>query len=138
LENEKFRYICEVKKIIAIIILFSFLSANTAFGQIMRLPNLINHYFEHNESNDISLFDFLSEHYAKTINHSDDKQSDHKKLPFKTIDWHSAQIVSLKPHPNFAIPLIIPEVIEINKSSHQKNYYLNAFLNSIWQPPRFS
>jgi len=59
-----------VKKGIIIFFLLSFLSANTAFGEVLKLPLLIHHYFEHSqEDNDNSIIDFLAKHYIEDINH---------------------------------------------------------------------
>jgi hypothetical protein len=53
-----------MKKVIAMFFLFSFLSANTAFGEVLKLPLLIHHYIEHTqEDNDNSIIDFLAKHY---------------------------------------------------------------------------
>lgn len=127
-----------MKRVIAISFLFIFLTANTAFGQLLRLPTLIHHYIEHVELDNSSLFEFLSEHYAKTINHPDDKHHDHEKLPFKTTDCHTSQVVTLVPQPTFAISQIIFNTVEIKKPIYNQQHYSNAYLNSIWQPPRFS
>lgn len=133
-----FDYIFNVKRIIAISFLFIFLTANTAFGQMLRLPTLVHHYLEHVEWDNMTLFEFLSEHYAVNINHPDDKHHDHQKLPFKTADCHTSQVVTLVPQPTFSICQIFPETIELKKSIRNQQHYSNAYLNSIWQPPRFS
>jgi hypothetical protein len=86
----------------------------------------------------MTLFEFLSEHYAVNINHPDDKHHDHQKLPFKTADCHTSQVVTFVPQPTFYICQIIPETIELKKSIWKQHHYSNAYLNSIWQPPRFS
>lgn len=127
-----------MKRVIAISFLFIFLTANTTFGQLLRLPTLVHHYFEHLEWDNMTLFEFLSEHYAVKINHPDDKHHDHENLPFKTADCHASQVVTLVLQPTFTISQIIPETIELNKSIPKQQHYSNSFLNRIWQPPRFS
>ena len=127
-----------MKKIFAISFLFIFLTANTAFGQLLRLPTLIHHYWEHVEWDNSTLFEFLSEHYSIKINHPDDKHHDHEKLPFKAVDCHAMQVVTIVPQPTFSISQIILNIVEIKKYTYKQQHYLNAYLNSIWQPPRFS
>lgn len=127
-----------MKRLIAISFLFIFLTANTAFGQLWRLPTLIHHYWEHVEWDNATLFEFLSEHYAMKINHPDDKHNDHENLPFKNINHSTFQVISIVPQPTFSISQIIPETIEIKKSIFHQQHYSIAYLNSIWQPPRFS
>jgi hypothetical protein len=125
-----------VKKYLAILFLLIFLTANTAFGQLLRLPILVHHYLEHVEYENASLIKFLSEHYATIINHPDDKHHDHKKLPFKTLNFQVIQAVTLQA--TIAISQIIPEIVNIKNSFYNPQCYSNTFLNSIWQPPRLS
>lgn len=110
---------------------------STPFGEFFRLPTLIHHYWEHKEKDNYTLIKFLTEHYAKKINHPDDKHHDHEKLPFKVLDLHSLQLVTIVAQPTFSIFKIAFYTAEI-KASICKQHYSNMFLNSIWQPPRFS
>jgi hypothetical protein len=98
------------------IILFIFLTANTAFGQMLRLPTLVHHYLEHVEWDNMTLFEFLSEHYAVNINHPDDKHHDHEKVTVQNSRLPHIQVVTLVPQPTFSICQIIPETIELKKS----------------------
>lgn len=123
---------------IAISFLFIFLSANTALRQVLLLPVLVQHYLEHVEKDNLTLLEFLSEHYAKTITHPDNKFHDHQKLPFKTADCHTSQMVVLIPQSSFSISHLLPKSVEDKNPIHKQQHYSNAYLNSIWQPPRFS
>lgn len=105
---------------------------------MLRLPTLIHHYWEHVEWDNSTLLEFLSEHYAKEINHPDDKHHDHENLPFKAVDCQAMQVVTIVSQPTFLISQIIPDTVEIKKSIRNQQHYSNAYLNSIWQPPRFS
>jgi hypothetical protein len=127
-----------VKKISAILFLFIFINANTDFGQLFRLPTLVHHYLEHVEWDNMTLLEFLSEHYTATINHPDDKHHDHQKLPYKNTDCHTSQVVTFLLQPTFSISHIIPESVELNKTNRNQQRYSNTYLNSIWQPPRIS
>lgn len=126
-----------MKKVIAIFFLFSFLSVNTAFGEVLKLPLLIHHYIEHTqEDKDNSIVDFLVKHYGKDINHHhNDHHHDHDKLPFKTVSVHSVVI--------YFQPLFIEiskniAVKELKIPILQQQNYSNAYLDSIWQPPQAS
>lgn len=127
-----------MKRVIAIPFLFIFLTANTAFGQLLRLPTLVHHYFEHVEWDNSTLIEFLSKHYASTINHPDDQHHDHEKLPFKALDCQAIQVLTFIPQSTFSIAQIIFNTVEIKKPIFNQQNYSNAYLNSIWQPPRFS
>ncbi|MCZ2100976.1 MAG: hypothetical protein LC107_05510 [Chitinophagales bacterium] len=127
-----------MKKVIAIFFLFSFLSANTAFGEVLKLPLLIHHYFEHSqEDDDNSIIDFLAKHYGKDINHHhNDSHHDHDKLPFKTFNPHSVNMFDFQPLFNeVSIPLAEKE---LKTPVLQQQIYHNDYLDSIWQPPQVS
>lgn len=129
-----------MKKLLVIFLVLSILNANTALGEILKFPVLIHHYVEHTqEDQEVCLIDFFAQHYTKTIEHQhQNSHAGHEKLPFKTTDGSFSTIVTLGPPPPVVIlnhniihaDLIIPDF-------HQQ-FYGNAYLNSIWQPPRFS
>lgn len=127
-----------MKKVIAIFFLFSFLSANTAFGEVLKLPLLIHHYIEHTqEDKDNSIVDFLVKHYVKDINHHhNDNHHDHDNLPFKTINVHSIQVVYFQPlFIKFSRQIAEKE---LKTPILQQQNYSNVYLDSIWQPPQIS
>lgn len=132
-------YLCSVKKVVAIFFLVLFLTANTAFGEVLRLPVLFHHYMEHVEwDNNSSLLRFLSAHYASKIAHPDDQHHDHERLPFKTSDCQATHIVTIVPQ----LFSLSSEVVFISGDATQAMYSQphcsDSHLNSIWQPPRFS
>ncbi len=124
---------------IAIFFLVIFLNANTAFGEFLKLTVLIQHYIEHSaEDEDISFIRFIAEHYNGEIKHHHDKTNhEHEKLPFKTNTTFSPSVLPYVLQSdfelNFESPVITVEKIIIEA---QQNYS-NAYLISIWQPPRF-
>ena len=79
-----------MKRTIAIFFLFTFLSANTAFGEVWKLPVLVRHYWEHSKKeNNICFFEFLRIHYSDRSNHPAGSTHHHEKLPFKSAILHS-------------------------------------------------
>lgn len=129
-----------MKKLLVFSFLFIFLGATTVFGELLKLPVLIHHYCEHTESEkeaNLSFVDFLAEHY-QTEEHHSDKHHDHEKLPFKTLDSHVAQIISLVPQSNYSISYHITPSSKLKKTFQYQDVYSNTHLDSIWQPPRFS
>lgn len=131
-------YLCNVKRVIAFSFLLIFLTSSTAFGQLLRLPALIDHYVEHANLGEESVFEFLCKHYSQSIDHTHGANQQHEKLPFKTEGVHTIHFVTLAPQSIFTIPHLIPELVEIPKAVYKQQQYLNASLDSIWQPPRFS
>jgi hypothetical protein len=77
--------------LIVIIIQLSSLSlfAGGLLTEICRIPLLIEHFEEHERTNEeISFLTFLTEHYSE----SDSKDSDHGDLPFKS-QMHASTIL---------------------------------------------
>lgn len=127
-----------MKKVAAILLLFSFLSANTVLGEVLKLPLLIHHYIEHTkEDNDNSIIDFLAKHYGKgDEHHHKGGHHEHDNLPFKTINSHSGQVVCFQ-------SLFIDFSKSIDESNRkipirQQQNAANTYLDSIWQPPQVS
>lgn len=127
-----------MQKLLSIFFLAILLTANTTFVQILRLPTLVHHYWEHVEWDNSSLVEFISEHYAKQINHPDDKHHDHQNLPFKALDCQASHIVSIVPQPAYNFPEVIQYNTKTKRIIHKSEHYPNAHLDNIWQPPRIS
>ncbi|HND94364.1 MAG TPA: hypothetical protein PLR98_01675 [Chitinophagaceae bacterium] len=127
-----------MKKLVTTFFLFIFLSANTAFGEVLKMPLLIHHYIEHTqEDNDNSILDFLAQHYGNKCNHQhSNNHHNHEKLPFKTADCHFAQVITVAPT-FITFTQAIPSIAEIKIPAQQQDYS-NAYLGSIWQPPKVS
>lgn len=115
-----------------------FLTAYTAVGQIFRVPTLIHHFLEHVAQEDSSLKKFLLEHYAQEINHADDQHGDHTKLPFKNIDKLNLQSIACSIYPQLPEFVWFPAILIPLKYSLPTQDYSNAYLQSIWQPPRLA
>lgn len=129
-----------MKRLLVIFFLFTFLSANTAFGEVLKLPMLVQHYLEHtNEDKDVTIFNFLVQHYTGGINHDHrENHNHHDQLPFKAIDGHFSSVVFIAASPSIVISHNTLVVTVVKLPAYSQQSYSNAYLNSIWQPPRFS
>ena len=126
-----------MKRLVSIFFLFIFLSTGSVFGEVLKLPVLIQHYFEHSTDEEISILDFILEHYDGEIEHHHKKDNHHEKLPFKSIDSHSVEIVSLVTPPLIVFNAV-PDFSKSKTPSYYPPLYVNAYLDTIWQPPQFS
>lgn len=129
-----------MKRFMIISFLFIFLSTNTVFSELFKLPELIHHYIEHRESEknvNLSFIDFLTEHYSENAHHTH-KHNNHEKLPFKTLDFHLTHVISIVPQTNNSFPIIVLVNLKLKKSFQYRYGYSNAYLENIWQPPRLS
>ena len=80
-----------MNKLIAYFLISVFMCANTSIGQLLKVPNLIEHYNEHkNEltSDSFSFIDYIVSHYSKNA----ENNHDHEDLPFKTLDNSSSTL----------------------------------------------
>lgn len=127
-----------MKKSLAISFLLIFLIANTAFGQLLRLPTLVHHYLEHVEWDNYTFAEFLAEHYAKEIDHPDDQHNDHQKLPLKALDFHQGSLITTVPKCSMPCIDIFIEQDDVKLPIYSQLNIVNSYLESIWQPPRFS
>ena len=128
-----------MKKIIAISFLFIFLCANTEIGQLLKLPNLIEHFAEHHDhedENNISFVDFVKSHYNDNHKHSDtDKQDEHQNLPFKTINSNLNTVITFENQPTISFRKLISIPIN-NTVPYHKKFYTSTVFACIWLPPK--
>lgn len=123
-----------MKRIIAFVLITIFLCVNTSIGQLLKIPNLIEHYIEHKNEltpTSISFVDFLELHYSKN---ADNTQEEHQDLPFKTFEIASTVFVLVN-NANFQIQSIKAEI-----TTKQKFFYHQSFkshlITTIWLPPK--
>jgi hypothetical protein len=126
-----------LKKNIAILFLSVYLVSTTEIHQLLKLPFLVEHYFEHRDMNkSLTLGQFLTMHYSgQDIKYADEEKD--MKLPFKTNDGCiNASIAPFIPAVHLiAVPKTghtIPRCFTLYKEKNNHSFYLA----SIWQPPR--
>ena len=122
-----------MNKLIAYFLISVFMCANTSIGQLLKVPNLIEHYNEHkNEltTDSISFIDYIVSHYSKNA----DNNHDHEDLPFKTLDNSSSTLFA------FSIITYQIQVVKLLISTQKKFFYNKSFksnlIASIWLPPK--
>lgn len=126
-----------MKRLLAIFFLFTFLSANTAFGEVLKLPVLIHHYVEHEElEHKVSFIDFLKEHYSNLAQHDDYAHHHHDNLPFKSTIGHGSNVITIIPPLSLKLERIEFASDKIKILVHRNEHFDNNYLSKIWQPPR--
>lgn len=105
------------------------------FDELVKFPFMVNHYFEHKQSNsDISFLAFLNNHYIlhKKAESEQDKKSD-AQLPYKSNQAFHAHVV---------LVALANETIEVVSESMDfifTPYTVTKALTrpfDIWQPPK--
>ncbi|HSN61136.1 MAG TPA: hypothetical protein VLR49_09380 [Ferruginibacter sp.] len=91
-----------MKNPITILLISLHLLAYTDFSQLIKFPQLLNHYQEHLSQNpQLPFLDFLVMHYGKLKNGNDNPDKEDMKLPFKTIAFHITAQAAILPHFSF-------------------------------------
>lgn len=125
-----------MNKIIAFFLITVFLCANTSIGQLLKVPNLINHYEEHkNEETYVinSFVQFIKIHYLLKTNSN---QEEHQDLPFKTFQ-HNTNILYIATFLNFELPLN-EYLFKRAKPFFYNKSLQSSFFISIWLPPKIA
>lgn len=123
-----------MKKIVVIFIISVFLCANTAIGQLLKIPYLIEHYNSHNNemvSNSISFIDYIILHYST----SSDNTSDHQDLPFKTLDNSGNLLYVFSTFTSYQLRVVNPLISNKTKFFYS-NFFKSKLVTSIWLPPK--
>lgn len=117
---------------------FYLLSA-TAIHELIKVPRLVEHYFDHNrEEIPVGLFQYLTLHYGIEDGTDEDAAED-SQLPFKSSEYFSSvSFVSVKP-PIMNQGLRIANIVSDHEFHLRNDVYLpSPYLDRIWQPPRRS
>lgn len=124
------------KKLSALFLLALYLFSATALAELMKMPVLVEHYYDHREENkNTGLIAFLIQHYNMEDGTDRDADED-SRLPFKSAAYPATVFFSLTP-PLFIEVESNPES-NINNSFglHDEFFISSQFLAAIWQPPR--
>ena len=124
---------CKVNKLIVYFLILVFMCANTSIGQLLKVPNLIEHYNEHKKeltTNSISFIDYIVSHYSKNA----DNNHDHEDLPFKTLDNSSSTLFAFSII-TYQIQVVMPLISTQKKFFYNKSFKSNL-IASIWLPPK--
>ncbi len=126
-----------MKKFSVILILTAYLFSTTELHQLLKLPVVFEHYFEHKQLNkDISFLDFLDMHYMHGSPQSIDYDQD-MKLPFKTLDKCVGTTIPVIVPQNINIPIHLPVQLKKAQRFIMKDEFIpSSYLSRIWQPPK--
>jgi hypothetical protein len=122
-----------MKNAATIFLLSILVSIQTPVGQIFKLPLLVEHFIKHQKQEDVSLFDFLKEHYK--AGHNDADLPEDEGLPFKNSTVYSMGYVII---PSAIKPRVIVPLLTNKKLIFAKAYVVQPYLSSIFHPPRVS
>jgi len=125
---------------ISIHLLIASLLSNSEFAGMMRMGNLVSHFYHHIEEHheDINVFEFIALHYFDQQHLQHDKHEDHQ-IPLK---GHNTQTFSSCYIPSFNITVTGAFSNQLfNDSISYATYFDQIFsapLIDIWQPPKLA
>lgn len=127
-----------MKKLISILLLFLYLVSTTELYQLLKIPELVEHYFEHKELNpDMTLTAFLKTHYNHPVKDGDYGKD--QKLPFIIHSTPLSLVFTINPEFSFETEPYHFDALEFHKiPSKDEDLCYKGFLNSVWEPPRLS
>ena len=117
--------------------MFAYLSNFTEVRQLVKLPNLLEHYITHKLLNEnMSMYAFFKMHYLDEQIVDSDYQQD-LQLPFKTHDLSSTLITINIPPEKTAIKLQhhLMLVDYSDNFSYSEKFFPSVF-QKIWEPPQ--
>ena len=124
-----------MKKALVIFLVCVHLIGNTEAGQLLRLPELITHYFQHHRQNEgISFLEFIAMHYGGDDGTSADDDFD-SKLPCHNIN-QSTLAVSYTTMLKEIIPAAHYQEFQIQYNSSLSFHFPAKHDLLILQPPR--
>lgn len=136
LQGDNFNTLAQVKKLIAISFMLSFLFAYTQAGELLKLPFLIHHYLDHHDSDAGEfLLDFLYKHYSEPHTHAPGN-GDHEKLPFKSHTVGFLQTSFVFHRSMLFLPELCPALPKKRSGISNAIFFSSPFLSLIWQPPK--
>lgn len=124
-----------MRKMLVILLVGIHLAGNTEVGQLLKLPQLVSHYFQHHRQDpDISFFEFISMHYMGDDGTSADDDFDNK-LPCHN-GSHTTLALVYSPMTQDIIQeaLVNRKVVEYNSRLEEGISSKHVLL--ILQPPR--
>ncbi|EFK34100.1 Uncharacterised protein [Chryseobacterium gleum] len=134
--NEIFHNFVIVKKLISILLLSLYLVSTTELYQLLKMPLLIEHYFQHkNLNSEMSFTAFLKMHYDHPVKDNDYDQD--QKLPFVSHASPLSVAFTVNPILDLHFTEKVYNSIEIKKTFYKSALYNKEILNSIWEPPKF-
>ncbi len=127
-----------MKKLISILLLFLYLVSTTELYQLLKIPELIEHYVEHKELNpDMTLTAFLRTHYDHPVKDGDYGKD--QRLPFIIHSAPLSLVFTINPGFSFETVTYHFSPLKIHRiPSKDEDLCHKGFLNSVWEPPRFS
>jgi len=114
-----------------------FLVSTTELYQLLKIPTLIEHYWEHKNLNpEMPLIAFLKTHYDHPAKDGDFGKD--QKLPFVIHAQPLVLVFMVSPNLNIVINKDLQKTITLQKiPSFDEHVFCKGFRNLVWEPPKY-
>lgn len=127
-----------MRRVVAILFLTVVLFTATPMQQLLKLPVLVQHYYEHkNDDTALTLLSFLELHYLSSHDDNDGDNNRDQQLPFKTTDINvAASFLNALPGNNTALTISPNITTKQGLTLADETIVSSQYLSAIWQPPK--
>ena len=127
-----------LKRLTHIFLIGIYLFCSTELKELVKLPVLFQHFFEHKELDQQMTFLGYLEHHYSDVPHTDNDADRDNQLPFKTNDLFAGNVLSPAVAPHFAIQIKKTSQLIVVQKIRVNNDYVDvlAYTGKIWQPPK--
>ncbi len=129
-------YLYPVRKLVAISLVFVYLFGATEASQLLKLPVLVQHYYEHKAGNaSVTLVQFLHMHYMGQDDNDNDDLRD-MQLPFKTTNDCCMIVFNNLPPQKIQINEVVVYDVQQEFTLLNDATPFSVSVEDIFQPPR--
>lgn len=128
----------KLKKIIHILLIGLYLFCSTELKEMVKLPVLFQHFYEHKALDEqMTFFGYLEHHYSD-VPHTDNDEDRDNQLPFKTNNLFAGSVISPAVTPQFSIQIKKASQLIVNSKIMVNNDHIDvlSYAGKIWQPPK--
>ncbi|WP_294273662.1 hypothetical protein [uncultured Chryseobacterium sp.] len=127
-----------MRKLVSIVLLTLYLFSTTELCQLLKIPVLIEHYREHKRLNpEMTVTAFLRTHYDHPVKDGDYGKD--RKLPFVVHSNPLILVFTVQPYTGLELrhhSFKVAKSVQI--PVYNEDFCRQEFLNSIWEPPKYS
>jgi hypothetical protein len=126
-----------MRKALLVILIHIHILGNTEVSQLLRIPNLVDHYFEHCRINpSISFFQFLSMHYGGNDGTDADNDRDNS-LPCHNLHHNTLTVLCYKIQDSPS-EIMVPKHVNDRYLLPATAYVPEEPIFSFFQPPKLA
>ncbi len=129
-----------MKKLFIIILAIHLLSGNIVFSEVTKLAFLMEHFFQHRQTANISFTEFLWLHYDAHSKHQQETHNDHhhESLPLKVLTVSLFLCSDCRHYPpSVCRTFAIDTTLKTNKLRPTSPLFSDSKIRfSVFQPPR--